>query len=97
MNINNLSSSIIIKNTIFLYIRMFLIIFVTFYTSKIILKELGHIDFGLFHLVIGFVVMFSFFGSSISNAAQRFLNYQYASNNFKKANSLNLFFNNSAL
>ena len=38
----------IAKNTIFLYFRMFLIMGVSLYTSRIVLEALGVEDFGLY-------------------------------------------------
>lgn len=83
-----LSSKSIAKNTIYLYVRMMFIMLITLYTSRIVLKELGIVDFGIYNLVAGFVVMFSFFGSSLSNAAQRFLNYEYGLGNIKKVEKI---------
>lgn len=67
-------NSRIAKNTLFLYIRMLLIMGVTFYTSRVILAALGEIDFGIYSVVGGMALMFAFFSSSLSNATQRFLN-----------------------
>tara|TARA_B100000795_G_scaffold84546_1_gene61425 strand:- start:4609 stop:6159 length:1551 start_codon:yes stop_codon:yes gene_type:complete len=83
-----LSNTIIAKNTMFLYLRMVFVLVVTLYTSRIVLHELGVVDFGIYTLVAGFVLMFSFFGSSLSNAAQRFLNYQYGLGNERGANNV---------
>ena len=43
----------IAKNTMFLYVRMALILFVNLYTSRIILDKLGVEDFGLYNVVGG--------------------------------------------
>ena len=37
----------IAKNTLILYARMFLVMFISLYTSRIILKTLGISDFGI--------------------------------------------------
>ncbi|MBA3005466.1 MAG: hypothetical protein KJ900_04570 [Proteobacteria bacterium] len=81
-----LSNKSILKNTMLLYIRMGLVLLVTLYSSRIILQELGVVDFGIYNLVAGFVIMFFFFGSSLSNSAQRFLNYQYGLGDEVEAN-----------
>ena len=39
----------IAKNTVFLYIRMLLVMGVTLYTSRVILAVLGVVDFGIFN------------------------------------------------
>ena len=43
----------IAKNTLFLYIRMLLLMAVTLYTSRIVLKALGIEDFGIYNVVAG--------------------------------------------
>ena len=50
----------IAKNTLFLYIRMLLIMGVSLYTSRIVLTALGIIDYGINYVVAGMVVMFGF-------------------------------------
>ncbi len=43
-----------------LYIRMLLIMGVTLYTSRVVLNQLGVEDYGIYNVVGGIVVMFSF-------------------------------------
>ena len=50
----------IAKNTMFLYFRMMLIMGVTLYTSRVVLKTLGIEDFGIYNVVGGIVTMFTF-------------------------------------
>ena len=54
----------IAKNTLFLYIRMLLIMGVSLYTSRIVLTALGIIDYGINNVVAGMVVMFGFLSAS---------------------------------
>lgn len=63
----------IAKNTLLLYFRMILIMLVSLYTSRLILKELGVEDFGIYNLVAGVVVLFSFLSNSMVTATQRYL------------------------
>ena len=63
----------IAKNTALLYVRMFFIMAVTLYTSRVVLRVLGVEDFGIFNIVAGFVSMLAFFTSSLSNVSQRYL------------------------
>ena len=60
-----------------------MVMLVTLYTSRIVLKELGIVDYGIYNVVAGFVAMFSFFSSSMSNAIQRYLNFEFGKNNDK--------------
>lgn len=60
-----------------------MVMLVTLYTSRIVLKELGIVDYGIYNVVAGFVAMFSFFSSSMANAIQRYLNFEFGKNNDK--------------
>ena len=71
----------IIKNTSFLYIRMMFVMFIAFFTSRVILDKLGVEDFGIYNVVGGIAIMFVFFSSSMANATQRFLNIELGKEN----------------
>lgn len=53
---------------------------VNLYASRVILQHLGITDFGIYNIVGGFVAMFSFLNTSLSNASQRFLTYELGKN-----------------
>ena len=63
----------IAKNTLFLYVRMLLIMGVTLYTSRVVLQVLGVEDFGIYNVVGGIVALFSMFTGSLTSAINRFL------------------------
>lgn len=67
------NSKRIAKNTLMLYFRMALIMLVTLFTSRVILNALGVVDFGIYNVVAGVVVLFSFLNSALMNASQRYL------------------------
>jgi len=73
---NSANNKRIAKNTILLYFRMFLTMGVSLYTSRIVLNTLGVEDFGIYNVVGGVVIMFSFLNSSMSSATQRFLSFE---------------------
>lgn len=66
----------IAKNTVYLTIRMIFVMFVSLYTSSAFLNVLGVEDYGIMNVVAGFVSMFTFIKASLSNATQRFYNYE---------------------
>ncbi|MDE6181331.1 MAG: lipopolysaccharide biosynthesis protein, partial [Phocaeicola sp.] len=66
----------IVKNTLLLYIRMFLLIIVQLYTVPIILRALGVEDYGIYNVVGGVVTMFSFVGGSLASGSQLFFAYE---------------------
>ncbi len=74
----------IVKNTMFLYIRMFLIMGITLYTSRIVLRELGVSDYGVYNLVAGFVTMLGFFNAAMSTATQRYLSFDIGKGNIQQ-------------
>lgn len=65
----------IAKNTVFLYIRMIIVMCVSLFTSRIILKILGFEDFGIYNVVGSVVVFFSFLQAALRNATSRYLTY----------------------
>lgn len=65
----------IAKNTIMLYIRMLLTMAVTLYSSRIILRTLGVVDYGIYNVVGGVVAMFGFLNTSMVASTQRFMSY----------------------
>lgn len=73
---NKENSKRIAKNTLLLYIRLIFTMAVGLFTSRVILATLGVEDYGVYNVVAGFVMMFSFFTSSLGAAISRFLTYE---------------------
>lgn len=71
----------IAKNTVLLYMRSLISLFISLYTSRLILKALGVEDYGIYGVVGGFVSMFSIVTSSLSGAISRFLNFSMGKGN----------------
>lgn len=76
MNSISSSNKRILKNTAFLYARMLVMMFITLYTSRIVLQDLGVSDFGSYNVVGGIIVVFSFLSGPLTTACQRFINYE---------------------
>lgn len=66
----------IAKNTIMLYIRMFISMVVGLYTSRVVLATLGVEDYGIYGVVGGVVGMMGFLNASMSGATSRFLTFE---------------------
>lgn len=75
MNGNSVDNKRIAKNTLFLYVRMGIMMVTSLFTSRIVLHVLGVEDFGIYNLIGGIVVLFSFLNASLLTGVQRFLNY----------------------
>lgn len=65
----------IISNTLILYVRTGITMFIAFYTSRIVLDVLGVENYGIYNLVAGVVAMFQTLSSTLSGASQRFITY----------------------
>ncbi len=74
------NSKRIVKNTMFLYFRHIFIMFLSFFSARIVLDKLGVVDFGIHNVVGGMAGLFAFFRSSLSNATQRFLSIALGNN-----------------
>ena len=65
----------IAKNTLLLYFRTIIVMFVSLYTSRVLLNVLGVEDYGTYNAVGGFVAMFAVVSGSLSNAISRYITF----------------------
>ena len=70
---------------------------VSLYTSRIILHVLGVDDYGIYTIVAGVLILFSFINGAMASATQRFLNFELGRNEFERVKhffsmSLNIYF-----
>lgn len=75
MNKTEAGNKRIAKNTAVLYLRMLIMMFISFYTARITLNALGVDDYGINNVVGGLVSMFSILSSSLSAATSRFMTF----------------------
>lgn len=75
MSSNQDNSKRIAKNTLYLFFRMFLVLAVGLYTSRVVLGTLGVKDYGLYNVVGSVVVLFGFLQQALNNATYRYLAY----------------------
>lgn len=83
----------ILKNTLALYTRQIIIIFITLYSLRVILNELGIDDYGVYGVVTGFVTLLAFLPGSMASATQRFFSFAMGKNDdlqLKQTFSVNL-------
>ena len=74
----------IIKNTLYMYIRMGITMLVGLYSSRLILNALGVENYGIYNVVGSLIVAFTFISVPLSGATQRFLNYEMGKGDFFK-------------
>lgn len=63
------------KNTGYLYTKMGITMFISLYTTRLILNSLGETDFGIFNIVGGAIAMLGFLNVAMAGATQRFMSY----------------------
>ena len=64
----------IVKNSIFLYIRMLILMGIGFYTVRVMLEALGVDDLGIYNVVGSLIAIFDFVSSGLTNSTQRYIN-----------------------
>lgn len=72
------------KNTMLLYLRMFITMAISLYTSRIILENLGIDNYGIYNVVGGLVGMFAILTSTQNVAISRFLTFELGTGNNEK-------------
>ena len=65
----------IARNTLLLYIRMFITILIGFYTSRVVLNVLGVVDYGIYNVVGGIVSSLAVLNGSMAGATQRWITF----------------------
>ena len=75
------SNTQIAKNSLFLYVRMLVVMLVSLYTARVVLNVLGVEDYGVYNVVAGVVSTFSFLTGTISAATSRFFAFELGRRN----------------
>lgn len=75
------NSKRVAKNTLFLYFRTMLTMFVALFTSRVILNALGVVDYGLNNVIAGVITLFAFLNGALGSATSRFLTFELGRGN----------------
>lgn len=59
-----------------MYVRMMLLMLISFYTSRVVLHALGAENFGLYNVIGSIVVLFTFVNAAMTTGTQRHLSYE---------------------
>ena len=70
------SNKTILKNTVFLYARMLILLILGLYTSRVTMQALGVENYGIINVVSGFVSMFALVSGALTGACQRFITFE---------------------
>lgn len=74
----------IAKNSLLLYIRMFVMVIISLYTSRVVLKTLGVEDFGINNVVGGVITFLGFLTGSLAGASSRFITFSLGKGDFRE-------------
>lgn len=75
---------LIFKNTLFLYCRQILVLFVALFTTRIVIRTLGVEDYGLYNLIAGVITLLNILTASMTLATQRFLSMSIGTDDGKE-------------
>lgn len=75
-------------NTLYMYVRMLVIMLVGLYTSRVVLATLGASDYGLYNVVGGIVVVLASINGTLATGTQRFLSFAIGENDENKLKSV---------
>lgn len=78
------TASRVAKNTGYLYAKMGITMFISLYTTRLVLNSLGDVDFGIFNIVGGAIAMLGFLNAAMAGATQRFMSYSEGEGNKEK-------------
>ena len=71
----------IAKNTLVLYVRMLFQMGVLLYTSRVLLQALGVVDYGIYDVVGGLVMVMMFLNNSLAVCSQRYVTFALGTKN----------------
>lgn len=71
-------------NTLLLYVRMLIMMFIGLFTSRVIFNALGVSDLGLMNVAASVITMFTFLNGTLSSGTQRFISYGLGEGNIDK-------------
>lgn len=82
------SNKIILKNTVAQYLKVILSTIISLFATRIVLRQLGVADYGIFSVIAGFVTLFGVMNNSMIVAVQRFVSYEIPTKDYKKISSI---------
>lgn len=72
------------RNTLLMYFRLGISVVVSFITTRVVFNTLGVDNYGLYGVVAGIIVLFSFVSQALATSAQRFYSYELGKENYEK-------------
>lgn len=82
--VQNYNPKRVLKNTLMLYMRYILVMFVSLFTVRIIFNALGAYDYGVYNVVAGIVLLCGFLSGVMAAASQRYFSFDLGQGNIEK-------------
>lgn len=76
------NTNLVIKNGVFLLLRMLLVLFLGFFATRLTLQVLGDEKFGIYNIVGGIIAIFAIVSMPIRDSLQRYFNVEHASGKY---------------
>ena len=73
----------VLVNTVAQYVRIICVIIITLYSTRIVLRELGSDDYGLYSLIGSVLAFLSFLNTTIIKSTQRYLSFYMGRDNIR--------------
>lgn len=77
MRSNIKNPNLIVRNAVFLFLRLLFVMALAFYTTRLTLQILGDEDYGINNIVGGLISVFAMISMPITGALQRFFNVEF--------------------
>lgn len=78
----------VVVNTGFLYGKMLITMFISLYSTRLILNAIGIVDYGIFNLIGGVIGMLSFLNGAMTIATQRYMSFSIGAGEDQKLKSI---------
>lgn len=85
---SKVNSKRIAKNTGLLYAKMAIVMVVNLYTVRLVLNALGVVDYGIYDVVAGIVIMFQHLSSVLTISNQRYYSYSLGAGDDKSVSQV---------
>lgn len=83
-----LTANRVVVNTGFLYGKMLITMFISLYSTRLILNALGAVDYGIFNLVGGVIAFLSFLNGAMTAATLRYMSFSLGAGDEHKLKSI---------
>lgn len=78
----------IAKNTLYMYFRMLITLFVSLFTTRIVFNALGVENYGIYNIVGSIIVFFTFINNGLVTATRRYITAELATGTTESQNNI---------